>query len=115
MPEQAEFDTTDQGSLRPKAPPLTKKGDPFDPMEIPDFEFDIMLPDTASPDDPITLFTLYYNPEMISKIVSNINSYVRMPKDPEKPWCRANKWYPTCDSDIYVYFAFRIYDYLSHE
>jgi len=109
MLEQAEFDTTDQGTLRPKAPSFTKKGDHFDPIEISNFEFDIMLPDIAFLDDPIILFTLYYNPEMISIIVFNTNSYVRKPKDPEKPWCRANKWYPTCDSEIYVYFAFHIY------
>lgn len=109
MPESAEFNPTNKGTLRPYAKPLTVQGDHFEPMELPDFEFDICLPETASPDNPITIFTLYYTPKIISTIVQNTNSYHREPQDSSKPHSRANKWYSTDEGEIYSYFALRIY------
>jgi hypothetical protein len=91
MPEDAEFDPTDQGTLRPKVRPLTKKRDHFEPIEIPDFEFDICLLEHVSPDNPIIIFSLYYNPEIISTIFSSTNSYSREPKDSSKLDTRAIK------------------------
>jgi hypothetical protein len=88
MPEDTEFDPTDQGTLRPYASPLKKKGDYFDPLEIKDFELEITLPEYISPDDPITLFILYYGPEIISIIVSSTNSYKRKSSEPLKPYNR---------------------------
>jgi hypothetical protein len=109
MPEDTEFDPTDKGTLRPNAPPLRNKGDVFKPMQLPNFGWEINLPEDASPDDPITLFTMYYTPEIIDMIVEKTNSYLREPKDESSPYARANKWYPTCHGEIYVYFAIRIY------
>jgi hypothetical protein len=77
MPEDTVFDPTNKGTLCPNAKPLQKKGDAFQPMQLPDFGWEITLPENASPDDPITLFTLYYTPEIIDLIVEKTNKYVR--------------------------------------
>jgi hypothetical protein len=109
MPEETIFDPTDKGTLRPNAKPLQKKGDTFQPMKLPDFSWEIILPEHVSPDDPITLFTIYYTPEIMDLIVEKINGHLRKPQDDSCPHARANKWYPTCRGEIYVYFAIRIY------
>jgi hypothetical protein len=109
MPEDTVFDSTDKGTLRPNAKPLRTKGATFKPMELPDFGWEIDLPENASPDDPITLFTMYYTPEIIDLIVEKTNKYRRDPQDDSCPYARANKWYPTCRGEIYIYFAIRIY------
>jgi hypothetical protein len=69
MPEDTVADSTDPGTRRPKAPLLKTKSDHFEPMKLPDFATEIHLPDYVSPDDPITLFTIYYSPELIEYIV----------------------------------------------
>jgi hypothetical protein len=109
MPEDTIFDSTDKGTLRPNVKPLRKKGDIFKPMKLPNFAWEITLPENVSPDDPITLFTMYYTPEIIDMIVEKTNSYLREPEDDSCPRARANDWYPTCHGEIYVYFAIRIY------
>ena len=62
-------DPTDRGTKRPNAKLLLKAGRKFIPMILPDFDFEITLPDDVSPDDPISLFTMYYTPEIINTIV----------------------------------------------
>ena len=109
MREDIENDPTDQGTKRPNAPPLKKAGSQFKPMDLPDFDFDITLPDDASPEDPISLFTMYYTPEIIDKIVEYTNNHFRTPKDPNRPLSRALQWYPTTRGEIYVFLAIRIY------
>jgi len=37
MPKDTIFNSTDKGTLRPNAEPLQKKGDAFQPMQLPDF------------------------------------------------------------------------------
>jgi hypothetical protein len=59
-------------------------------MELPDFGWDITLLENASPDDPITLFTMYYTLEIIDLIVENTNEYVREPRDNSLPYTQAN-------------------------
>lgn len=109
MAESTEFDPTDTGTLRPNAKPLQKKGTQFQPMECPDFDFEIRLPTRTPSNDPFALFTLYYTPELLQSIVTYTNSYIREPRDPSKPKSRALQWYPTCVQEIYVFFAIRIY------
>jgi hypothetical protein len=41
--------------------------------QLDDFGYDISLPETASADDPISLFTLYYAPEIIEQLVEYTN------------------------------------------
>ena len=77
MPEETIFDPTDKGTLRPNAKPLQKKGDTFQPMKLPDFSWEIILPEHVSPDDPITLFTIYYTPEIMDLIVEKTNGHLR--------------------------------------
>jgi hypothetical protein len=108
MPEETVFDSTDKGTLRPNTKPLRKKGDAFYPMKLPDFGWEIVLPENVSPDDPITLFTMYYTPEIIDLIVEKTKEYVRKPQDDSCAYARANARYPTCRGEIYVYFALRI-------
>jgi nitric oxide reductase large subunit len=78
-------------------------------MILPDFDFEITLPDDVSPDDPISLFTMYYTPEIIDTIVQYTNNYQREPRDPSRPDARAKQWYPTHAGEIYIYLAIRIY------
>jgi hypothetical protein len=89
MPEDIIANTTDPGTRWPKAPALKTKGDHFEPMKLPDFEPEIHLPDHMSPDDPITIFTLYYTPEIIEQIIESMNLNSRQPKDPLKPKAQA--------------------------
>ena len=109
MPEDTIFDSTDKGTLRPNAPPLRKKGEAFKPMQLPDFGWEITLPENTSPDDPITLFSMFYTPEIIDIIVEKTNEYTRNSVDDSLPYARANQWYPTSRGEIYLYFAIRIY------
>jgi hypothetical protein len=76
MPEEIAFDPTDKGTLRPNSKPLRKKGDAFYPMKLPDFGWEINLPEHVSPDDPIILFTMYYTPEVMDLIVGKTNEYL---------------------------------------
>jgi hypothetical protein len=109
MPELTVFDSTDKGTLRPDEEPLESTGDKFVPMKLPDFGWEIHLLENTSPDDPITLFTMYYTPEIMDMIVENTNNYTRRPRNELLSRARANEWYPTCRGEIYLYFAIRIY------
>jgi hypothetical protein len=109
MPDYTVFDPTDKGTLRPNEDSLRKQGESFKPMQLPNWGWEINLPDNASPDDPITLFTMYYTPEIIDLIVEKTNNYLREPQDDSCPRARAKEWYPTCAGEIYLYFAIRIY------
>jgi hypothetical protein len=109
MPDATVFDSTDKGTLRPNEDPLRKQGSAFKPMKLPPFGWEITLPEDVSPDDPITLFTIYYTPEIIDLIVEKTNTYLRKPQDDSTPCVRANAWFPTCRGEIYIYLAIRIY------
>jgi hypothetical protein len=91
MPKDIIFDSTDKGTLRPNEDPLRKQGSAFKPMQLPQFGWEINLPEDVSPDDPITLFTMYYTPEIIELIVEKTNDYVRKPQDESCPRARANE------------------------
>jgi hypothetical protein len=109
MPNDTVFDSTDKGTLRPNEDPLRKQGSAFKPMQLPQFGWEINLPEDVSPDNPITLFTMYYTPEILDLIVEKTNDYMRKPQDESCPYARANNWYPTCRGEIYIYLAIRIY------
>lgn len=110
MSQKTVFDTTDKGTLRPNEPPLPASGKAFQPMDLPFFDYKIHLPDDVSPDNPITLFTMYYTPEMINLIVLHTNNHIRKPGVPasELPR-RIQEWHPTCAGEIYTYLAIRVY------
>jgi len=78
-------------------------------MRLPNWGWEITLPENTSPDDPITLFTMYYMPEIIDLIVEKTNNYRREPQDNSLSRARANRWYLTCRGEIYLYFVIRIY------
>jgi nitric oxide reductase large subunit len=78
-------------------------------MQLPQFGWEITLPEDVSPDNPITLFTIYYTPEIIDLIVEKTNGYMRKPQDKSCPYIRANNWYLTYYKEIYIYLAIRIY------
>jgi hypothetical protein len=67
MPEATEPDLTDtdRRTQRSNVTPLQEKGTEFILFECLDFEFEITLPANASLEDPITIFTLYYTPEIV--------------------------------------------------
>ena len=102
MPDATVFDSTDKGTLRPNKDPLRKQGSSFKPMQLPQFGWEITLPEDVSPDDPITLFTIYYTPKIIDLIVEKTNNYMRKPPDESGPYARANNWYPICRGEIYM-------------
>jgi hypothetical protein len=109
MSEYTEPDPTDPGTLRPNVPPIESRGDEFVPMKCPDFDLEITLPDHVSPDDPITLYTLYYTPEIINQIVLYTNNVPRQPQDRTRPNARASTWYPTSCPEVYIFLGIRIY------
>jgi hypothetical protein len=91
MAELTVFDSTDKGTLRPDEEPLESTGDKFNPMKLPHFDWEIHLPENVSPDDPITLFTMYYTPEIMDMIVENTNNYTRRPRNDMLPESRINQ------------------------
>jgi hypothetical protein len=107
MAEETKNDPTDRGTKRPIVASLLKEGTGLIPMDLPDFGYEIRLPEDASADDPISLFTLYYTLEIIETIVRYTNQCPREVKDPSKPYSR-DKWYLTSVGEIYVYVALRI-------
>lgn len=109
MPEPTVCDSTDRGTLRPNAPPIAEKGDHFEPMKIEDFPRKINLPSHIEYPNALDLFLLYYPIEIIESIVQWTNEYNRVPKDPNKPNCRANRWYETNTDEIYLFFGIRVH------
>jgi len=109
MSESTEYDSTDQGTLRPNIAPLCTEGAHFIPINVPEVGFKITLPETICADDPIQLWSLYYTPEMIDHIVSCTNDYRGRPQDKSKRRARRNEWYPTSRGELYTYFAIRVY------
>ncbi len=75
MPKDTIFNSTNKGTLRPNKDPLQTKGEAFKPMQLPNWGWEIMLPENVSPDNPIMLFILYYTPEIIELIVKKTNKY----------------------------------------
>jgi hypothetical protein len=69
MPEDIIDNPTDIRTKRPNTKPLLKAERQFILMILPDFDFEITFSDNVSPDDPITLFTMYYTPKIIDTIV----------------------------------------------
>jgi hypothetical protein len=62
-------DLTDRGTKQPNTKPLLKARHKFILMILSDFDFEITLSNNVFPDDPISLFTMYYTPEIINTIV----------------------------------------------
>jgi hypothetical protein len=91
MVELTVFDSTDKGTLRPDKEPLELTGDKFVLMKLPHFDWEIHLPENVSLNDPITLFTIYYTPEIMDMIVQNTNNHAREPKDDSRPYARAHE------------------------
>jgi hypothetical protein len=73
MPEDIINNPTNKGTKRPNTKPLLKAGHKFTPIILPDFNFEITLSDNVSPDNLITLFTMYYTPKIINTIVQYTN------------------------------------------
>lgn len=109
MNAHVQNDPTDPATKRPNSPPIKSAGSRFIPVPIEDFGYTINLPPSASCDDPISIFDLYYSPEIIDKLVQYTNNYVREPEVPGKPCARADAWYPTWRTELYAYLAIRIY------
>jgi hypothetical protein len=69
MRENIENDLINSVTKRPNLPLFKKSGSYFILIELDDFGYEITLPDYVSPNNPISLFTLYYTPELVEKIV----------------------------------------------
>ncbi|PVH67331.1 hypothetical protein DL98DRAFT_579274 [Cadophora sp. DSE1049] len=109
MPEDTVADPTDPGTRRPDVPPLTSHGDKYYPMHLPNYPPEIRIPEGVDADDPLSLFTMYYTPEIIEWIVQKTNEHIRDAQDHSNPYARPLLWYPTCAGELYIYFAIRIY------
>jgi hypothetical protein len=60
---------TDKGTKRPNIKPLLKARHKFILIILSDFDFKITLPNNVFLDNLISLFTMYYTPEIIDTIV----------------------------------------------
>jgi hypothetical protein len=69
MVELIVFDFIDKGTLRPDKEPLESIGDKFVLIKLPYFDWEIYLLKNVSLDNLITLFTIYYTPEIMDIIV----------------------------------------------
>jgi hypothetical protein len=90
MLKGTEPNLTDKRTQRLNTKPLQKKGNTFIPIKCPDFDTEITLLLNTSLDDLISLFTLYYTPEIIESIVCYINKVLRESQDLSIPYARAN-------------------------
>ncbi len=104
-----EKDPTDAGTLRPNIQPLKEAGQAFIPMEIPDFDVKIMLPEGVSINNPITIFLLYYPRYIIDRIVLYTNQFAIEVPDELRPRSKKKPWFPTTAAEIYIFLAIRIY------
>jgi hypothetical protein len=91
MTEGIIADTTDNGTLRPNATPITSHGTNFTPMVLPDFDLQISLPYHALHSNPFSIFALYYTPQIVDLIVQYTNQNPRKAADPDRPNARANQ------------------------
>jgi hypothetical protein len=96
MSSNTQNDPTDPATKCPNSPPLNCIRNKFIPMDIPEFGYEIQLPKSASCDDSIFLFDLYYSLEIKEKLVQYINKAQHNSKDSQKPHCHAANWYSTC-------------------
>jgi hypothetical protein len=85
MPEDTEADPIDPGTRRPNTKLLKTKGDHFELMKLVDCDPAIHLLEYVSPDNPITLFILYYPPEIIEYIIEITNLNPREPRNLQLP------------------------------
>jgi hypothetical protein len=69
MTEDIINDLTDKGTKRSNTKSLLKARHKFIPMILSDFDFKITLSNNVSLNNPISLFTMYYTPEIIDTIV----------------------------------------------
>ena len=69
MRENIQNDPTDNATKRPNLPSLKQSGSHFILIQLDEFGYEINLPHHVSPDDLISLFTLYYTPEIVKQIV----------------------------------------------
>jgi hypothetical protein len=75
MRENIENNLTDSATKRPNLPPLKQSGSYFIPMQLSEFGYEINLFYYASPNDLISLFTLYYTSKIVEQIVQYTNEY----------------------------------------
>jgi hypothetical protein len=69
MRENIENNLIDSVTKRPNSPLFKKLSSYFILMKLDDFGYKIILSDYVSPDNLISLFTLYYTLELVEKIV----------------------------------------------
>jgi hypothetical protein len=69
MPKDVINDPTDRGTKRLNAKPIITAAYKFFPMYLLDFNFEITLFNDVSPNNPISLFTMYYTLEIVEQIV----------------------------------------------
>jgi len=86
MPEDTILDPTNKGTLRPEGKALQKKGDVFYSMNLPNFNSKIHLPEHVNPNEPISLFAMYYTLKIMDLMVEKTNEHIRKPKDESKPY-----------------------------
>jgi hypothetical protein len=109
MPEATRHDTTDKGTLRLNAKPIPKTETHFEPIQLLLKPFQIALPDTVSPNEPLSLFLLYFNSEMIEIIAQSTNLYMPSTDELLTERARVVEWYRTLPGELYIYLAIRIY------
>jgi hypothetical protein len=69
MPKGVINDLTNKGSKRLNAKPIITTAHKFFLMYLSDFDFEITFPDNVSPNNLISLFTMYYTLEIVEQIV----------------------------------------------
>jgi hypothetical protein len=69
MPKGVINNPTNKGTKRLNAKPIITAAHEFFLIYLPDFDFEITLPNDVFPDDLISLFTMYYTSEIVEQIV----------------------------------------------
>lgn len=108
-------DPTDTGTLRPKRKPLQKTGDTFIPMDVPEFDPQVILPSHINALDALGIFSQFFPDPILDIIVENTNNIEGRAQGPWQPHARALDWVQLTRKELKTYIAILIYMSLHFE
>ena len=98
-----------QPSYTPKEPPPKPWGLPkYKPVKIrePWTNGESQLPSTIAPDDPYTIFQLFFNHDTLETLVRHTNEYAFLNPGPEN---ESRTWFPTTVKEFQAYLGANIW------
>ena len=85
------------------SPPEPWSGPEFEPLDIPFVKGKGKLPCNFSADDPLAIFELFFDDEIIELLTNHTNQYADLNLPEDKPFRRS--WFPTTPKEFRAYLA----------